>query len=451
MSEMQADVGRNTIWIIATVALVVVGGCYVAYGYFATGSTAAPSTVAINTAGKGTASPESEHYGKVLNKYNQSNATNAEQEGKTYVSVISTRDQPVQEAPESKVAAQEQPKQPQIVYVYQPAPQQSAGQHQQEVLSDQEKERRDRIRTQAAGLIKNWGGSKHTVATVTDESGYAGTVNNSVSSGVGVPGGHPSAGQLTSAVPVVKILDDFVRIPALLGTDLDTDENSVVVASVPSGPYQGLTVYAQGYKRINESIDMTFTIMKWRGRSYKITAKAIDQNTLRSALSGEVNNRYFTRIILPAIAAGIGRTGQLYEQSSAQNIITPQGGVIQTYPSTPDGTAVLGTMIGGMGETAGKVLAQDAAQMPTKQVLIPKNDTIGIQFMAPVLSTDDISAGASAPAVDLNTLSQPASQPPVQQQQQQQQQPAIRPAGYPITNLPATGLYPNTQSGYSAY
>lgn len=449
MSEMQADVGRNTIWIFATVALVVVGGCYVAYGYFATGSAAAPSSVAINTAGRGTASPESEHYGKVLNKYNQSNATNAEQEGKTYVSVISTRDQPVQEAPESKAAAQEQPKQPQIVYVYQPAPQPNAGQHQPEVLSDQEKERRERVRTQAAGLIKNWGGAKHTVATVTDESGYAGTVNNSVMSGVGLPGGHTSAGQQTSSVPVVKILDDFVRIPALLGTDLDTDENSVVVASVPSGPYQGLTVYAQGYKRINESIDMTFTVMKWRGRSYKITAKAIDQNTLRSALSGEVNNRYFTRIILPAIAAGIGRTGQLYEQSSAQNIITPQGGVIQTYPSTPDGTAVLGTMIGGMGETAGKVLAQDAAQMPAKQVLIPKNDTIGIQFMAPVLSTDDLSAGASAPAVDLNTLSQPASQPPVQQQQQQQ--PAIRPAGYPITNMPATGLYPNNQSGYSGY
>lgn len=450
MSEMQADVGRNTIWIIATVALVVVGGCYVAYGYFATGSPAAPSSVAINTAGKGTASPESEHYGKVLNKYNQSNATNAEQEGKTYVSVISTRDQPVQEAPEPKAAAQEQPKQPQIVYVYQPAPQPNAGQHQPEVLSDQEKERRERIRTQAAGLIQNWGGSKHTVATVTDESGYAGTVNNSVPSGVGALGGHASAGQQTSSVPVVKILDDFIRIPALLGTDLDTDENSEVVASVPSGPYQGLTVYAHGYKRINESIDMTFTIMKWRGRSYKITAKAIDPNTLRSALSGEVNNRYFTRIILPAIAAGIGRTGQLYEQSSAQNIITPQGGVIQTYPSTPDGTAVLGTMIGGMGETAGKVLAQDAAQMPTKQVLIPKNGTIGIQFMAPVLSTDDLSAGASAPAVDLNTLSQPASQPPVQQQQQQQQ-PAIRPVGYPITNMPATGLYPNNQSGYSGY
>ncbi|MCU1737530.1 MULTISPECIES: conjugal transfer protein TraO [unclassified Pseudomonas] len=449
MSEMQADVGRNTIWIIATVVAVIVGGCYVAYGYFAAGSTAAPSVVAINTAGKGTASTESEHYGKVLNKYNQSNATNAEQKGETYVSVISTRDQPVQESHAPKDAIPEQQKQPQVVYVYQPSPQQNGGQRQPEVLSDQEKERRERIRSQAAALIKNWGGSKHSVASATDESSYAGTVNIGVSSGANVPpGAHPSTGQTTNSVPIVKILDDFVRIPALLGTDLDTDENSVVFAVVPSGPYEGLTVIAQGYKRINESIDMTFTIMKWRGRSYKVTAKAIDQNTLRSALSGEVNNRYFTRIILPAIAAGIGKTGQMYEQSSAQNIITPQGGVIQTYPSTPNGTAVLGTMIGGAGETAGKVLAQDAAQMPTKQVLIAKGGTIGIQFMAPVLSTDDLTASATAPAVDLNTLGQPASQPPAQVQQQP---PAVRPAGYPITNLPAAGLYPSTQGGYSAY
>ncbi|MHC5209008.1 conjugal transfer protein TraO [Pseudomonas chlororaphis] len=451
MSEMQSDVGRNSTWIVVTVGFAVLAACYVGYTYFAVGPTAAPSAVAINTGGKGTASSESEHYGKVLTRYNQSNANNAEQKGETYVSVISTRDQPVQESPAAKPVVQEQPKQPEVVYVYPPTPHQNSGQQQTQVLSDEEKERRKIIREQAKALITNWGGAKHSSAAVTDESSYAGTVNFGGLTGVSVPGGdHLSAGQSTNSVPVVKILEDFVRIPALLGTDLDTDENSVVFAVVPSGPYQGLTVIAQGYKRINESIDMTFTVMKWRGRSYKITAKAIDQNTLRSALSGEVNNRYFTRIILPAIAAGIGRTGQLYEQSSAQNIITPQGGVIQTYPSTPDGTAVLGTMIGGMGETAGRVLAQDAAQMPTKQVLIPKNETIGIQFMAPVLSTDDLSAGASAPAVDLNTLSQPASLPPAPAQPQSQQ-PAIRPAGYPILNQSASGLYPSTQSGYSVY
>ncbi|AXQ50998.1 hypothetical protein DZC31_30260 (plasmid) [Stenotrophomonas rhizophila] len=441
MSEMQADAGRNSFWIIAAVVGGVLAVGYVAYTYMASGSEAKQSVVAINTKAQGTASTESEHYGKVLNKYNQSNANSAEQKGETYVSVISTRAQPVKEPP-AQTAVQATPKPPEVVYVYPPTPPRPAG---QQVLSDQEKQRQKDIRKQTISLIENWSGTKHSSAAVTEESGYASTVNAVAS---GVASGQPTASsnQKGASVPVVKILEDFVRIPALLGTDLDTDENSVVFATVPSGPYQGLTVIAQGYKRINESIDMTFTMMKWNGRSYKITAKAIDQNTLRSALSGDVNNRYFQRIILPAIAAGIGRTGQLYEQSSSQNIITPQGGVIQTYPSTPDGKAVAGTMIGGMGEAAGRVLAQDAAQMPTKQVLIPKNETIGIQFMAPVLSTDDLSAGAQLPALDQQGLSLPASQPPVQQQQ-----PVVRPAGYSGNNQSVQRLYPSGQAGYPVY
>lgn len=453
MSEMQADAGRNTVWIVigGVVALAAVG--YIGYTYLAGNTETPPSSVSVNTSAKGTPSPESEHYGKVLKQYNDTNAEQAAQGGKTYLSVISTRDKAVAEQTPAggggQVPPVQTPQAPQVVYVYQPAPQQ-AGQQQTQVLSEQEKNRRQRIHDQAAALMLNWSGGKHGSATVTEEVAYASSINVASNTPVaGQPGVQSAGTPGANGAPVVKIIEDFVRIPALLDTDLDTDENSTVFASVPSGPYAGLTVIANGYKRINESVDMTFTAMKWRGRSYKITAKAIDQNTLRSALSGDVNNRYFTRIILPAIAAGIGRTGQLYEQSSSQNIITPQGGVIQTYPTTPNGTAVLGTMVGGMGETAGRVLAQDAAQMPAKQVLIPQKTTIGIQFMAPVLSTDDLSAGAGAPAMDLSVLSQPASQPPVQQSIQQQ--PSVRPAGYPVSGQSAPGLYPGVRGSYPAY
>jgi hypothetical protein len=29
-----------------------------------------------------------------------------------------------------------------------------------------------------------------------------------------------------------------------------------------------------GYKRLTDNVDMTFSAMQWKGRSYKITAKA---------------------------------------------------------------------------------------------------------------------------------------------------------------------------------
>jgi intracellular multiplication protein IcmE len=183
----------------------------------------------------------------------------------------------------------------------------------------------------------------------------------------------------------------------------------MVRADIPSGKYAGAQVYAMGYKRISNSVDLTFTFMKWKSHAYKITAKAVDPLTMRTALSGEVNNRYFSRIIIPAIAGGIGRTGQLYEQANAQNIITPQGQVIQTYPSTPNSAAVIGTIIGGIGSQAGQVLANDAANMPVKQILISKGQTIGIQFIGPVLVNDEVAATLNEP-IDMTNLNPAVSQ-----------------------------------------
>ncbi len=58
---------------------------------------------------------------------------------------------------------------------------------------------------------------------------------------------------------------------------------------------------------------------------------------------------WFSRIILPAVANGLGRTGQLYADSNSQMIIT-DGGNAYRSTGTPDGKAVAGTIIGGMGE-----------------------------------------------------------------------------------------------------
>lgn len=265
--------------------------------------------------------------------------------------------------------------------------------------------------------MANWAPVPHSTARVsTDSVDYAKSLTHESEA--------PAQVQQAAAAAAakVKVVEDFALVPAMLQTAIDTDENSVVRAYIPNGQYAGAVVFAMGYKRITNSVDMTFSYMQWQGHSYKVTAKAMDQTTMRTALSGDVNKRYFSRIIIPAIAMGIGRTGQLFEQGAAQNIITPQGGVIQTYPSTPSWSAVGGTIAGGMGQQAGQVLANDAANMPVKQVLIQKDTPIWIQFIGPVLASDDVAAGATgptqprqpmAPGTDpLGAVGQPASQPP---------------------------------------
>ncbi|MBI3903272.1 MAG: conjugal transfer protein TraO [Nitrosomonadales bacterium] len=389
---VQAEVGRQSKVVVLFIVVTVVLVGYIAWTYVADSARKPTQNyrgISAVKNGRGTPTSESDHYRDVLNRYNQKNADSAKQTGDSYLSVLSSRTKDVPEEPvvEPKIQQQQQPPRS-------PKPDPRAA----KLLEEQ---------TQA--LLANWKSVPHEAARE--------TASNNFAQSLAPPPADPNAKSTTAAAVNQKIVEDFALVPALLETDIDTDENSVVIASIPTGDYAGAKVYAMGYKRLNNSVDMTFTYMKWQGRSYTITAKPVDQTTMRTALSGEVNTRWFSRIIIPAFAKGIGRTGQLYEQANAQNIITPEGGVIQTHPSTPSGSAVAGTIVGGIGTHAGEVLANDAANMPIKQVLIPKRTTIGIQFIGPVLTSNDVAAAARAPnqpPTDLNALSEPASQPPRQ-------------------------------------
>ena len=427
----QLDVGRQS-------KVVVIGGIvtaaaigYIAATYFADSTRKQSQISNLQTQGRGTPTKENEQYSQVLDKYNRSKANDAEQRGQSYLSVLSSRTNNVPEQPASAPQAQ-----PQVVYYQQPTQQQNPQMDQQ---------RQKEVADQMQGLMANWAPVAHGTARVSaDSMDYAKSLTRVSASE------ETHQAFAATAATKVKVVDDFALVPAMLQTAIDTDENSVVRAYIPNGQYAGAVLFAMGHKRITNTVDMTFSYMKWQGHSYKITAKAMDQDTMRTALSGEVNNRYFSRIIIPAIATGIGRTGQLFEQSAAQNIITPQGGVIQTYPSTPKWSAVGGTMAGGMGNQAGQVLANDAANMPLKQVLIPKDTPIWIQFIGPVLASDDVAAGATGPTQPvqpmqpgtdpLGAVGQPASQPP------RQNFPSVAPnSGYgnmPGYTPPGYGYYP---------
>lgn len=449
MSTVQADVGRQGKVVVAAVIVGVAAVGYVAATWLASDTQKKSHVSAVQTTAPGTPTSESEHYAQVLDRYNKEKASTAEQTGSSYLSVLSSRANDVPEQGGTTAQPQPQtqeapsptfPQQVSQVPAYQQPPAQQNWR--------QDPQFAKQVEEHTQGLMANWSTEPHSIARVsTDAAEYGKSISVAEMGSQGR--------QAVGALPAVKVIEDFALVPALLETDIDTDENSLVRAHFPSGPYAGADVYALGYRRLTNTVDMTFTFMKWKGRSYKITAKAVDQVSMRTSLSGEVNNRYFSRIILPAIAMGIGRTGQLYEQANAQNIITPQGGIIQTRPEKPSGSAVAGTIVGGMGNQAGQVLANDAANMPVKQVLIPRKTTIGIQFIGPVLSSDDTAAGvAAAPqqgqagADALSVLGQPAGQPPRQSTPSGPQEFPGNPAGYA---MPGTGPQPAMRTGIPGY
>jgi intracellular multiplication protein IcmE len=375
MGIFQADVGRQLKIVVAACICAVVGVAYLAYSYVHASGQHQTDISPIQV-GHGTNAEESEHYSDVLHRYNTVNAASAIDTGSTYLSAMSSRAQQVPPGPDRTKPTPEVPVQ--TVPPPPPAAQTPSATTAPAVDSRQA----ERVGEQVLAFVGEWTPVAHSTAKQSDMPQPVAT-------------SRPAGTAATESRPQQKLVPAFALVPALLGTDLDTDENSWVFARVPIGEYEGAVVHAPGYKRNNNAVDITFTFMVWNGHTYRINAKAVDKNNMRTSLSGEVNNRYDSRILLPAIANGLTKAGQLYEQADTQTMMTPFGGIIQSRNGPPSSRAVNGTIIGGMAAEAGQVLRSDAGQLPPKQVLVPRGETIGIRFLESVHLADDVDLKAT--------------------------------------------------------
>lgn len=376
MRIFQADVGRQLKIVVVACVGGVLGLGYLTYSYVHS-SGQHPTDISPIQVGHGTNAEESEHYSDVLHRYNTVDATSAIDTGSTYLSAMSSRAQQVPPGPERTRPAPQAPEQTQ------PPPPPSPPAPSAAASPAFDSRQTERIGEQVLAFVGEWTPVAHSTARQSDMPQPSAT-----------PRPVSTAGMESRTQQ--KLVPAFALVPAQLGTDLDTDENSWVFARVPIGEYEGAVLHAPGYKRTNNAVDITFTFMVWNGHTYRINAKAVDKNTMRTSLSGEVNNRYDSRILLPGIANGLSKAGQLFEQADTQTMTTPFGGVIQSRTGPPSSRALKGTIIGGMAAEAGQVLRSDAAQLPPKQVLVARGETIGIRFLESVHLADDVDLKSNA-------------------------------------------------------
>ncbi|MES2264680.1 MAG: conjugal transfer protein TraO [Pseudomonadota bacterium] len=391
MSTFQVDVGRQfKIVVVAGTTLVIALG-YIGYGYL-NAPHAHVTEISPIQAGHGVSADESERYSEVLRNYNRANAASAISTGDTYLSAMSSRAEHVPPAPAHPAAYAPQQQAPSPAAAPAAFPVNSPA-------APADPKQSERFGEQVLAFVGDWTPVMHATARLGEmpqqgkDTSKAGTAPTSLD-------------ELANANMSHKIVPAFTIAPAILGTDIDTDENSWVRASIPSGEFAGAILHAPGYRRLNNSVDVSFTFMEWRSHLYRVNAKGMDKDTMRTSLSGDVNNRYLARILVPALALGIGKAGQLFEQADTQTTVTPLGGVVQTRNGTPSGRAVSGTIVGGIATEAGRVLQADASQLPQKQVLIARQETIGIQFIDAVFTSDDVDLRAKA-----TSTNQPAQAP----------------------------------------
>ncbi|HBD3755097.1 TPA: conjugal transfer protein TraO [Escherichia coli] len=389
--------GKKGVVLVVAALVLIAGISYVGMGWFQpqerTQSRLALSAASVRT---GTTTDETAHYRELLRQDNDQGAAEAEKNNTSFLASIPRGvDIPVENTDTGKTGQSGNDEKRTTRENNRTPPSQQR-------VND--KDRQERLK-QLLARLRNTTPATLTVATVPGgESGGSGRSNGGQSQGIwhnwtsSLSSGNsiiPATLRSTDVTtPPVTIIPALTRVPAYIETAVDSDNTtSQVVANIPAGPWAGARLYAARITLVGDGVEINFTRMFWQGTEYKVNAWAQDQKTLQSSIASDVNHRYVSRIFLPAFLGGFGEAGSLFKSANTQ-ILTNQ---YSTLASTamPSGKVLAGVIGGGMAEKTGSVLQQDAAKLPATQVTVNRNETIAIQFVDGVYSTDAIKPGAS--------------------------------------------------------
>jgi hypothetical protein len=109
----------------------------------------------------------------------------------------------------------------------------------------------------------------------------------------------------TATLPLSKIIVPAGTVSyAQLLTEANSDVPGPILAQIVSGPLAGARAVGQflvanGY---NDYLVLQFNVADLKGRDYTINAIALDPDTTLGGMATEVDQRYLTRVILPAAA-----------------------------------------------------------------------------------------------------------------------------------------------------
>ncbi|HAV9655401.1 TPA: conjugal transfer protein TraO [Escherichia coli] len=389
--------GKKGVVLVVAALVLIAGISYVGMGWFQpqerTQSRLALSAASVRT---GTTTDETAHYRELLRQDNDQGAAEAEKNNTSFLASIPRGvDIPVENTDTGKTGQSGNDEKRTTRENNRTPPSQQR-------VND--KDRQERLK-QLLARLRNTTPATLTVATVPGgESGGSGRSNGGQSQGIwhnwtsSLSSGNsiiPATMRSTDVTtPPVTIIPALTRVPAYIETAVDSDNTtSQVVANIPAGPWAGARLHAARITLVGDGVEINFTRMFWQGTEYKVNAWAQDQKTLQSSIASDVNHRYVSRIFLPAFLGGFGEAGSLFKSANTQ-ILTNQ---YSTLASTamPSGKELAGVIGGGMAEKTGSVLQQDAAKLPATQVTVNRNETIAIQFVDGVYSTDAIKPGAS--------------------------------------------------------
>ncbi|EBB7504370.1 hypothetical protein FHE25_21535 [Salmonella enterica] len=392
-----ASDGKKTLALLVGGILVIAAGGYLGWGWVHQ-SAAPESQYNLNRVANNApvTTQESRQYRELLKLSNQQGAQEAESDGNSFVASLSESQQKDDTPIVPRV-----PTQPVTLNTQSDTSQQDQGQ--QGGLSDEQKQQ---INNLLAQFNARWQTSDMQLAAAFGTQGqdgqspftqWAQSVPGLTSSSAQEPAQTPASSSPAPRISHISI-PGLMRYPGTIDTAIDSDNpESKVLATIPAGKLAGAVLAAPNVQLAGDGVIVNFKTLAFNDMTCTIDAFAQDDETQRSSIASDVNHRYITRIILPALANGVGKVGQLYEDSNTQ-ILSTNSGTVTGSTGSPDGKAVAGVIAGGIGQQTAQVMTQDASSLPVTQVNVNRRQVVSILFMKPVTDKDCTPAPAGETA-----------------------------------------------------
>jgi intracellular multiplication protein IcmE len=173
---------------------------------------------------------------------------------------------------------------------------------------------------------------------------------------------------------------------AQLLTEANSDVPGPIMVQIVSGPLSGARAIgafevSDGYEKY---LVLKFTLADKKGKDYAINAIALDPNTTLGGMATEVDERYFTRIVLPAAAGFLSGLGSAMGEGNTTTV--SDGNVSIT---TTAGRGFREGVYNGLGAAADTMsqFFQNQANLTKPLVRVAAGTPMGLFFVSPVTDT----------------------------------------------------------------
>lgn len=163
-------------------------------------------------------------------------------------------------------------------------------------------------------------------------------------------------------------------------TEANSDVPGPILAQIVSGPLAGGRAVGR-FQVVQDYLVLSFNLVTLNGKDYPVNAIALDPDTTLGGMATEVDQRYFSRLILPAAAAFMSELGSTLGDTDSTTTVSDGVVVVdQTKRGLEDG---MYAGLGKAGETVGEFF-QEKANQTKPLVRVASGTPLGIFFLTTV-------------------------------------------------------------------